>query len=225
MKKRNQINQWFIIGCLLGGEILAMTLTAKNKTIQLPPPKTKGTVSIEEAIAGRKSIRTFLEYSLTLQELSQLLWASQGITHDDWKRAAPSAGATYPFEVYVAVRGVVGLEPGLYHYLHQKHELEMVRGGDLSKDLRTACYDQLFIEKAAVNIILAAKYERTTKRYGDRGIRYVHMEAGHIGENISLQVVALGLGTVAVGAFSDEKVKALLAIEEEPLYIFPVGRP
>ena len=205
--------------------IFAIALFSKNKTVLLPSPKTIGTISLEEAIAKRKSIREFSQDSLTIQEVSQLLWACQGITHEGWKRAAPSAGATYPFEVYLTVRNVNDLEQGLYHYLCQKHQLELIRQGDLSRDLRKGCLNQLFIEKAAVNIILAAEFQRTTKKYGERGIRYVHMEAGHIGQNISLQAVALGLGTVPVGAFSDEQVKSLLAIPEEPLYIFPVGRP
>ncbi|MEM2842541.1 MAG: SagB/ThcOx family dehydrogenase [Candidatus Bathyarchaeia archaeon] len=186
-------------------------------------------MSVEEAIAKRRSIRDYSNEPLTFQQLSQLLWAAQGITDLKTRfRAAPSAGATYPLEVYVVLgsNSVVGLNAGIYHYNPLTHELKLLFEGDFRANLASAALDQRWVKTAPVNIILAAVYERTTRVYGDRGVRYVHMEAGHIGENIYLQATALGLGTVVVGAFSDELVQKVLNLpkEQKPLYIMPVGR-
>ncbi|WP_430515103.1 SagB/ThcOx family dehydrogenase [Pyrococcus woesei] len=194
-----------------------------GEKIILPPPKTEGTVSVEEAIAKRRSIRTYKNDPLKIEELGQLLWAAQGITHED-KRAAPSAGATYPFEIFVIVGNVEGLKPGIYHYNPFEHSLTLIKEGDFRKELQEAALGQEWVGNAAIDIVLVAFYERTTKYYGERGVRYVHMEAGHIGQNIYLQATALGLGTVAVGAFHDEEVARILGTNGAPLYIFPVGR-
>ncbi|MDK2783749.1 MAG: hypothetical protein PWQ32_1338 [Thermococcaceae archaeon] len=192
--------------------------------VELPAPRLKGEMSVEEAINLRKSIRKYKDEPLTLEEVSQILWAAYGI--NAWgKRTSPSAGACYPFEVYVAVSKVEGLKPGLYHYDGKTHSLELVREGDLNKPLARACLNQRHVETAPINIIIVAHYERTTRRYGERGYRYVHIDAGHMGQNIYLQVTALKLGTVAVGAFIDEEVKKVLDVPGEPLYIFPVGVP
>nr|WP_048147924.1 SagB/ThcOx family dehydrogenase [Palaeococcus ferrophilus] len=191
--------------------------------VSLPAPRTRGDMSVEEAIARRMSVREYRDEPLTLEELSQLLWAAQGITHDG-KRSAPSAGATYPFELYVVVGSVEGLSPGVYHYDPSEHSLSLVREGDFRGELQRAALNQEWVGKAAVDIVLVAFYERTTEYYGDRGVRYVHMEAGHIGENIYLQATALNLGTVAVGAFNDDEVAKIVGTEGRPLYIFPVGR-
>ncbi|WP_297487188.1 SagB/ThcOx family dehydrogenase [Thermococcus sp.] len=192
--------------------------------ILLPEPRYRGQMSVEEAIAKRRSIREYSSEPLKLWELGQLLWAAQGITSPDGKRAAPSAGPTYPFEVYAVVGNVEGLPPGIYHYVPKGHYLEPVKSGDFRGKLQAAALNQEWVGKAAVDIVLVAFYERTTKVYGDRGIRYVHMEAGHIGENIYLQATALGLGTVAVGAFDDGRVARIIGTTGDPLYIFPVGR-
>ncbi|ASJ07279.1 SagB/ThcOx family dehydrogenase [Thermococcus pacificus] len=192
--------------------------------VKLPEPRTQGEMSLEEAIYRRRSIRGYTTEPLTIEELSQLLWAAYGI--NAWgKRTSPSAGARYPFEVYVVVGNVEGLRPGLCHYDGKNHVLKLIREGDLRKELASACLGQRHVEEAPVNIVIAAHYERTTSRYGQRGIRYVHIDAGHMGQNIYLQATALGLGTVAVGAFRDDEVKRVIGVEGEPLYIFPVGRP
>lgn len=198
--------------------------------IELPAPITRGTMSVEEAILKRRSIRNFLNKPLSLEDVSQLLWAAQGIT-DPVRgfRAAPSAGATYPLEVYVVVgkNGVAGLFEGLYHYKPNKHVLEYLLEGDLRSSLADAALGQSPIREAPISIVIAAIYERTTNRYGERGIRYVHMEAGHVGQNIYLQAVARGLGTVVIGAFEDSQVQKVLKLPENqnPLYIVPVGYP
>ncbi|AIF68690.1 nitroreductase [Palaeococcus pacificus DY20341] len=197
-----------------------------GEVIKLPEPSFKGEMSVEEAIAKRRSIRSYKNEPLTLEQLSQLLWASQGITEERRKfRSAPSAGATYPFETYVVVGNVDGLTPGVYHYDPFEHSLTLIKEGDFREDLKKAALNQDWVGKAAINIVLVAFYERTTNYYGERGVRYVHMEAGHIGQNIYLQATALGLGTVAVGAFHDDEVAEVVETEGAPLYIFPVGIP
>ncbi len=195
-----------------------------GEVIKLPEPRLQGSMSLEEAIARRKSIRSYRNEPLTLEQLSQLLWAAQGVTHEK-KRSAPSAGATYPFEIYVVVGNVRGLKPGIYRYDPFEHAIALVREGDYRRALQKAALDQAWVGNAAIDIVLVAFYERTTGYYGDRGIRYVHMEAGHIGENIYLQATALGLGTVAVGAFHDDRVAEVIGTDGDPIYIFPVGVP
>lgn len=193
--------------------------------VELPAARLVGDVSVEEALAQRRSVRSYQEGPLTLAELSQLLWAAQGITADWGGRAAPSAGATYPLEVYVVVGEVAGLEVGLYLYRPEGHLLVRRKAEDLRAELASAALGQGWVRNAPVSLVIAASYERTTGRYGERGVRYVHIEVGHVGQNVYLQAGALGLGTVIVGAFVDQDVKELLGIEEEPLAIMPVGRP
>jgi SagB-type dehydrogenase family enzyme len=201
-----------------------------EEILDLPPPRFKGRITVEEAIASRRSRRKYSREPLELWEIAQLLWAAQGITEPVWGfRAAPSAGATYPLEVYVEARaeGVRGLQAGIYHYRPETHSITLVKRGDFHKELYVASLNQEWVKNAAVNFIICAVYERTTARYGERGrIRYVHMEAGHVGENLYLQAEALGLATVAIGAFHDEQVSAILGAPKDlkPLYIYPVGR-
>ena len=205
------------------------TVSAVGEKISLPSPRMKSTVSVEEAIYRRRSRRNYSGEPLKIEELSNLLWAAQGITDPTNRfRAAPSAGATYPLEVYVVVKkgGVEKLSEGVYHYDPFEHSLEKRLDGDLSSDLCSAAVSQRWVRDASINIVLAAVYERTTQRYGERGVRYVHMEVGHVGENIYLQAESLGLGTVVIGAFYDDWVQKLLSLPEnqKPLYIIPIGR-
>lgn len=188
----------------------------------LPEPDTDGAVSLEQAVANRRSIRSYTERPLTLKEIGQLLWAAQGVTRPDRNyRAAPSAGATYPLETYVVHQG------GVFKYLPKAHALQKKRNKDVRKQLGQAALGQRCVTFAPCSIVIAAVPERTTGRYGERGIRYVHMEAGHAAENIHLQAVSLGLGSVPVGAFDGKKVSRVLKLSgnEEPLYIIPVGEP
>ena len=194
--------------------------------IKLPNPRLKGLMSVEEAISGRRSVREFSSTPLSLEDLSQLLWAAQGITEpESGGRSAPSAGATYPLELFVFVKenGVKGVEYGVYRYRPLDHSLIKVASEDRVKSLMEAALYQEFINDAPLNIVIAAKYERTTARYGSRGVRYVHIEVGHVGQNISLEAVSLGLASVVVGAFNDNLVKKLIDEAAEPLYIIPVG--
>lgn len=192
------------------------------EVISLPKPKERGVTSIEEALNKRRSVRDYKRDPLSLEQVSQILWAASG--KNLYRRTAPSAGATYPLEIYLAVGEVEGLDKGVYHYSFSKHCLERIKERDIRNQLSLAALEQGMIVQAPVNIIIAADYGRTTGRYRQRGIRYVYMEVGHVGQNVSLQAIALGLGTVMIGAFEDQKVKEVLGIEEEPLYIIPVGK-
>jgi SagB-type dehydrogenase family enzyme len=192
------------------------------KDIKLPKPKEKGVISIEETLNQRRSVRDYKRGPLSLEQISQLLWAASG--KNLYRRTFPSAGATYPLETYLVVGEVEGLEPGVYHYSSSRHSLEMTKEQDVRKKLSRPALGQAMIEEAQVSIIIAADYDRTTGHYGQRGIRYVHMEVGHVGQNVSLQAISLSLGTVMIGAFRDKEVQEVLGIKEEPLYIIPVGK-
>jgi SagB-type dehydrogenase family enzyme len=190
--------------------------------IKLPKPKEKGFISIEEALHKRRSVRDYKKGPLGLEQISQLLWAASG--KNLYRRTAPSAGATYPLETYLVVGEVEGLKPGIYYYDYSSHSLERIKDQDIRNRLSQAALGQGMIEKASIDIIIAADYGRTTSYYGQRGIRYVHMEVSHVAQNIFLQANALSLGTVMIGAFEDKQVKDVLGIKEDPLYIIPVGK-
>ena len=199
-------------------------------TIGLPQPSSKGVISLEEAISQRRSVRRFAPGPISRLQLSQILQAAAGLNSPtSGRRTIPSAGATYPLEIFVVCgkNGVEGIDEGIYHYNMNGHSLTMHRKGDARLELAGAALSQAFIYKAPVDIVICAEYERTLRRYGGRGERYVYMEVGHAGQNIYLQAAALGLATVAVGAFHDERVSEVLHLEKQyrPLYIMPVGKP
>jgi len=198
----------------------------KSETIKLPEPVQDSNISIEEALLKRRSVRSYQESPLTLAEVSQLLWAAQGITSPRGLRTAPSAGALYPLEIYLVAGNVDDLPDGVYNYRPDKHELARVVKGDKRVELCNAALGQTSVRNAAAVIIFSAVRERTTMKYGDRGIKYVHIETGHAAQNVFLQATSLNLGTVVIGAFHDEAVKKVLTMSdmEEPLYIMPVGR-
>lgn len=184
---------------------------------------------MEEAIAKRRSVREYSTEPLTLFQLGQILWSAQGVTGAGKLRAAPSAGATYPLEIFVFVgkETVNELQAGIYHYQVDSHSLSLHWSGDSRQGLATAALEKGFIANAPMDVVICALYPRTSYRYGRRGERYVHMEVGHVGENIHLQASALGLTTVEVGAFDDEEVRKVLGLDEQikPLYIMPIGKP
>ena len=197
-----------------------------NGKIKLPEPRYDSKTSVERALLERRSVRVYKDEALTLTEVSQLLWAAQGITDPRDLRTAPSAGALYPLEIYVVAGNVNDLPAGIYKYKPHQHELEMVIEGDKRTELCNATLDQPSVKDAAAVIVFSAVYERTTEKYGERGIRYVYMEVGHAAQNVYLQAVSLNLGTVVIGAFDDEEVKKILNMgdKEQPLYIMPVGK-
>ena len=191
-------------------------------SIDLPEPERQGALSLEEALAVRRSVRQFASESLEAQQISQLLWAAQGQTHGSGLRTAPSAGALYALEVYLID------SRGVFHYHPEGHTLSAHVAGDVRKDVCQMALGQESILQAPCTIVLAAVFERTAIRYGpERTPRYVHMEAGHAAQNILLQAAVLGLGAVPIGAFEDEGLHALLALplDHEPLYLIPVGYP
>lgn len=197
----------------------------RNERVKLPPPRYDSRNSIEKVFLQRRSVREYKDQPLALAELSQLLWSAQGVTFPAGYRTAPSAGALYPLEVYVLVGNVPKLTPGVYKYLPYKHQLMKIGSDDKRLSLRQASLDQPSISNASIVLVFCAVYQRTTERYGKRGIRYVHMEAGHAAQNVYLQATSLQLGTVVLGAFDDDQVKTVLALkEEEPLYLMPVGK-
>ena len=193
---------------------------AGSEEIRLPTPKYTGKLSLEEALTRRRSERSYYPNQLTNEQISQLLWAAQGITEPQWGfRAAPSAGSCYPLEVYL-------VNPkGVYNYIPQSHSLKLTLKDDQRPSLARAALGQNFISEAPINIVITAVFERTEEKYGQRAGRYVYMEAGHAAENIALMAVALGLGSVTVGSFWDDVVKSVLDLpaEQEPIYIIPVG--
>lgn len=193
-----------------------------DEKISLPRPSKDSKTSLEYTIQHRRSTRSFKDKDLTLEQISQLLWAAQGITDKRMGlRAAPSAGALYPVELYVVKKD------GLYHYLPHLHQLEKITDEDLRRDLSAAALGQAPVLNAPVDIVICAVYKRVTSKYGERGIRYTDIEVGHTAQNIHLQAVALGLGSVPIGAFNDATVKEILNLPKDcsPLYIIPVGYP
>ena len=199
--------------------------TINERTIALPEPRKNSDFSLEQAILRRESVRSYQNEPLTLQEISQLLWAAQGTRDSSGKRVVPSAGALYPLEVYI-IGEIEGIKAGMYHYLPDDHVITWVQEADFKKDLPASAYDQDYLAKAPVVLLIIGIYERTTGKYGDQGVRYVHMEAGHASQNVYLQATALGLGTVTVGGFDSAAVKSLVGLpdNEDPLYLMPVGR-
>ena len=199
-----------------------------QKEVSLPSPDQEGKVTLESLLSQRQSRRDFAEDPLSLKEAGQLLWAGQGITVDRMTgatRTAPSAGGTHPLEIYLVTKHTQDLTRGIYRYNPEEHSLVPVTEGDHREPLAEAALDQDFIAQAPANLVLVAHYERTTATYGERGKRYVKMEAGHAGQNICLQAEALGLNSVVIGAFDDDSVKELLNTEAEPLAVIPVGYP
>jgi SagB-type dehydrogenase family enzyme len=185
----------------------------------LPEPDPEAGHSLEGALARRRSCRRYADRPLALEQVSQLLWAAQGQTHARGLRTAASAGACYPLELdLVSAQGV-------FRYLPPSHGLRKRLEGDLRFELAQACLGQVFMAEAPAIFCFSAVYERTTGRYGERGLRYVHMDAGIAAQNLHLQAEALGLGSVAIGAFNDEEVARVLGLPaaEKPLYLVPAG--
>ena len=212
----------------------ALIMTENSPLVYiLPPPITDGSVSVERALANRRSHRRFQDRALSAQQLSQILWAAYGITepmpgHPGLRgglRTTPSAGAMFPLEIYVVIGNVTGIEPGVYRYISQQHQIVRTINRDVREELSRAALGQTMIRDAPVTIVHTGVLSRLTGRYGQRGQRYLWIEVGHSAQNIYLQAEALGLGTCAVGAFMDNMVSELLQLpaEEEPLYLMPVG--
>lgn len=202
-----------------------MTFASESRQpLKLPQPETRGDMSVEQAIAGRRSLRHY-SGRLALADVSQLLWAAQGETHPNGYRATPSAGALYPLEVYLVVGEIAGLPAGIYRYRPAKHDLIQLGTADLRRELASAAHGQSYLQTAAAVLVITGVYERTRKKYGRRARRYVHMEVGLAAENVYLQAEARGLGTLLIGAFDDERVQGVLGLpdDHDPLGLMPLG--
>jgi SagB-type dehydrogenase family enzyme len=182
--------------------------------------------SLEQLLRERRSVRDYADAPLTQGEVLKLLWVGQGITRAWGGRTAPSAGALYPLEIYLVAGSVENLAPGVYKYKPEENKLTHVKDGDVRAGLAAAAWGQACVREGAIDIVIAAVYERTTRKYGPRGETYVHIEVGHAAQNICLQATALGLGLVTVGAFNDAGVRIIVGMSQDeiPLYVIPVGR-
>jgi SagB-type dehydrogenase family enzyme len=195
--------------------------------VQLPPPSHKGAVSVAEALKARRTVRHFASRPLALAQVGQILWAADGLSDPRGLRTAPSAGATYPLELYLVAgeQGVTSLDPGVYRYLVAEHSLMPTVQGDQRAPVARASLHQSWMAQAPVLVVIAADYRRCTARYGDRGVMYTHMESGHVGQNVFLMAEALGLGAGIVGAFEDRGLAQVLQLRpgQVPLLVMPVG--
>ncbi len=210
------MTNWLIVFSLTAGIFASQAGT--QETVKLPPPRVKGTMSLEETLAKRESVRELKAPPLSWEEIGQLLWAAQGITHGDGLRTAPSAGARYPLELYVSTPA------GVYRYDPRRHEVARVLSRDARGDIRRAALNQGALDAPSIFIVTA--YVERTARYGERATRYVHIEAGHAAQNLLLQATASGLAAVPVGAFDDQKVHDVLTLPPDcrVVYLIPVGR-
>jgi SagB-type dehydrogenase family enzyme len=189
--------------------------------VQLPEPDIEGTMPLESCITKRRSVRRYSGEPLTVAQISQLCWAAQGITDTlNGHRAVPSAGATFPAEIFIVT------PDGIFRYLSDTHGLQTVSDDDVRPELCNACLGQGFVKQAPLSVIIGMIPKRTTGQYGARGERYVVLEAGHIAQNLHLQAIALGLDSVAVGAYKDNAVAEAVKLPEEiePVYIVTIGK-
>ena len=202
-----------------------MTQAGGHGVVALPEPHRTGEMSLEAALARRRSVRDYAATPVSIAAVSQLLWAAQGITASEGRRTAPSAGALHPLETYVVAGAVVELAPAVYHYDPRSHRLLLRTAGDLRRALADAAFEQDWLAEAPAVIGLGAVPERSEHKYGRRALRYVHIEVGHAAQNVCLQAVALGLGTVVVGAFQDRVVHDVLCLASDvrPIALLPVG--
>ncbi|MCK5115188.1 MAG: SagB/ThcOx family dehydrogenase [Candidatus Aegiribacteria sp.] len=234
-------NRWFSL--IASMEVRADSLLAslpedhpEGPLVVLPQPRLSSDVSLEEAMQNRRSVRSYADLPLTIAEVSQLLWSAYGLSYTvenapdflrGGLRTAPSAGALYPLELYLVARNVTDLDPGIYWYKSETHELVQIADENCWEEFSNAGFNQLHFETAAAAIVYSAVFERCTEIYGDRGReRYVCMDLGHSAENVYLQAYALEIGTCAIGAFSDLALKQVIRMTraEVPLYIMPLGK-
>jgi SagB-type dehydrogenase family enzyme len=197
------------------------------EAIKLPAPARKGALTVSEALAVRRTVRGFASRALDLAQVSQLLWDADGLSDPRGLRTSPSAGATYPLDLYLVVgeRGVNNLPAGVYYYLVAEHALKAVAPGEVRPAVVRACLHQTWMAEAPVMVVITGEYRRCTARYGQRGIRYTHMEAGNVSQNLFLAAEDLGLGAGIVGAFEDKALGQVLHLPpaHEPLLVMPVG--
>lgn len=194
--------------------------------IVLPSPKLTGEISVEHALQTRRSVRSYSSEPILLEDIAQVLWAAQGVTSDRGFRTAPSAGALYPLEVYVVIGNVSELKEGIYRYIPKNHKLICLQTGDYRKQLARAALGQACVREAPAVILLTGIPSRITGKYGQRGLQYMMMEAGHAAQNVCLQAVTRQIGVVPLGAFKEDQVQNLFHLDDSelPLYLLPFGK-
>jgi SagB-type dehydrogenase family enzyme len=211
----------------LGFGLVNLTAGFGAEVVKLPPPVTKGTVSVEEALQNRRTTRKFANRSLELAQISQLLWAADGINSPQGKRTAPSGKATYPMDLYLVAgeRGVTGLAPGIYHYNVADHALEPVAQGEFRPAVAKACNSQVWMTEAPAILVISGDYKRSEVKNGAKAPLYTHIEAGLIAQNIFLQAGALGLGAGIAGGMNDQALGQALKLPQGhiPFLVMPVG--
>ena len=199
---------------------------------KLPGPAYEGGKSLWQTMLERSSLRNYTGEEINSRELGQLLWAAAGATRtnagrDFYFRTAPSAGGLYPIETYIQINRVKGFNPGIYHYSVPKHGVHLLQEGDFGATLAQAALGQNMVKKAAANLLWTAVTHRTFWKYGQRGIRYIYMDAGHAGQNLYLAATALGLGCCSIGAFFDDEINKLIGVDGEDetiVYMASVGK-
>ncbi len=209
--------------CAIGGGAAMSQSDSQDTTIMLPGPILEGAFSIEECLASRRSVRSYSDRALTLDEVSQILWAGQGITSDWGGRTNPSAGALYPLVLYLVVENAEGIEPGSWKYDPESHSISLVKEGNLLGQLAEAALRQGCVSEAPVALVITAIPAITEARYADRSMRYIDQEVGCVCQSVYLQCESLGLGTVAIGAFYDDTVSDVVGTEAESRLIMPIG--
>ncbi len=199
--------------------------------VELPSFELNKSLSLDQALRQRKSIRNFQDKGISLGQLSYLLWASTGIQRieDGYEfRTVPSAGALYPIETYIVSNNVRKLEAGIYHYSISSHELELLKQGNFKRSITAAALGQDMCASAAVVFVWTAIFERCKWKYGQRAYRYMYLDTGHIAENLALVAVSLNLGSCEIGALYDDNVNAIVGIDgtdESVLCMAVVGIP
>ena len=213
-------------GCGGTAEETETTRLEVGDKVVLPEPRYDSDVSLEESLLARRSVRSYSSEPLTLDEISQLLWAAQGITDDAGHRTAPSAVAIYPLKIYIAVGNVQGLQDGIYIYFPEDHSLSLTALGDRREELSDAAMGQPSIRQGAAAFIITANYDIVMSRFNERGEMFTHLEAGHAAQNLCLQAAALDLGVVTAGLIDYKKVAAVLDLPStlHPVYVIPAGK-
>jgi SagB-type dehydrogenase family enzyme len=211
----------------LGMIMMVPAAGSAAEAIKLPAPYTSGGMALAATLQARRTVRQFASRSLEPAQISQLLWEADGVSDPRGLRTSPSAGATYPLDLYLVVkeRGAAHLPAGIYHYEVGNHALTPVARGDFHARVAGACLSQTWMAQAPVMVVITGEYRRCTARYGQRGVRYTHMEAGNVSQNLFLAAESLGLGAGIVGAFDDQALAQVLKLPpaQEPLLVMPVG--
>jgi len=205
---------------------IAESLPDSSEVIKLPEPRYDSDVSLEESLYNRRSTRNYSEEPVTLPEVSQLLWAAQGITDSAGHRTAPSAVALYPLNLYMVAGNVPEIVDGVYIYQPEGHTIKRLIEGDIRDELATAAMGQASVRQGAVSFVITVDYGIVMSRFADQGERFGTLEAGHAAQNLCLQATALNLGIVTAGLINDDRVAGVLGLADNltPLYVIPVGR-